>query len=149
MQSEVVKENGVWVSTKVLGTTVVSEPQQQIALKGTKSLSTFTGSGQFVLSACRRHFFRYGSRGGGRHTGIDIPAPKGTPIKAADAGVVTFVGTSGAYGKLVKLSHGNGIATWYGHCNAYNVAVGDIVAKGQVIAFVGITGQGNRLSLSL
>ncbi len=139
--SEVVKENGVWVSTKVLGTTVVSEPSQQIALKGTKSLSTFTGSGNLSSPLSGAISSGFGSRGGGRHTGIDIPAPKGTAIKAADAGVVTFVGTSGAYGKLVKLSHGNGIATWYSHCNGYNVAVGDIVTKGQVIAYVGITGR--------
>jgi len=139
--SKVTKENGVWVATEPVSTKVVSEPVAQVALKGTKSLSTFSGTGYLSSPLSGAISSGFGSRGGSRHTGIDIPAPKGTPIKAADDGVVTFVGTSGAYGKLVKLNHGGGIETWYGHCNAYNVAVGDIVKKGQVIAYVGITGR--------
>ncbi len=139
--SEVVKENGVWVSTKVLSAEVVSEPVTQIALKGTKSLSTFVGSGQLATPLSGAISSGFGSRGGGRHTGIDIPASKGTAIKAADAGVVTYVGTYYAYGKLVKINHGKGVETWYAHCNGYNVSVGDIVEKGQVIAYVGNTGR--------
>jgi murein DD-endopeptidase MepM/ murein hydrolase activator NlpD len=139
--SEVVKENGSWVSTKVINTVSITEPKVQVALKGTKSLSTFVGSG--ILSSPLSGYISsvYGSRGGGRHTGIDIPGPKGSPIRAADAGVVTFAASSGAYGNLIKISHGNGIQTWYGHCNTFNVSVGDIVEKGQTIGTVGITGR--------
>ena len=94
------------------------------------------------------------SRFGGResirssaHTGLDIAAPKGTPIKAAAAGTVTFAGYSGGYGNLVKISHGNGIVTYYGHCSALYVTEGQKVAAGDTIAAVGSTGNstGNHL----
>jgi murein DD-endopeptidase MepM/ murein hydrolase activator NlpD len=67
--------------------------------------------------------------------------PKGTPIKAADDGVVTFAAYSGTYGNIVKLSHGNGLETWYAHCDTIKVSVGQVVSKGEVIATVGITGR--------
>ena len=50
-----------------------------------------------------------------RHTGLDIAAQKGTPIKAIAEGTVIFASTSGSYGNLVKIDHGNGIESWYGH----------------------------------
>ncbi|MDD4122586.1 MAG: M23 family metallopeptidase, partial [Eubacteriales bacterium] len=83
----------------------------------------------------------YGSRGGGRHTGVDLRNPKGTPIKAADDGVVTFASYSGSYGNIVKLSHGNGLQTWYAHCDTMSVSIGQVVNKGETIATVGITGR--------
>jgi murein DD-endopeptidase MepM/ murein hydrolase activator NlpD len=83
----------------------------------------------------------YGSRGGGRHTGVDLRNPKGTPVYAVDDGVVVSSGYSGSYGNLVKLSHGNGIETWYAHCDTLLVSVGAVVKKGQQIATVGITGR--------
>lgn len=93
---------------------------------------------------------RFGSRESIRssgHTGLDIAAPQGTPIKAAAGGTVTFSGTSGGYGKLVKISHGNGITTYYGHCSALYVSEGEKVKAGDVIAAVGSTGNstGNHL----
>lgn len=142
IKTQVTKENGVVVASAEMGSVVTAEPQDQVALKGTKSIATFTGSGAFsspvghieVSSA-------YGSRGGGRHTGVDLRNPKGTPIKAADDGVVTFASYQGSYGNLVKLSHGNGVETWYAHCDTLKVSVGQVVSKGEVIATVGITGR--------
>ncbi len=85
------------------------------------------------------------------HTGIDIAAPKNTPIKAAAAGTVTFSGTKGSYGKLIVVSHGNGIETYYGHCNKLYATVGQQVAQGETIAAVGSTGNstGNHLHLEI
>lgn len=48
---------------------------------------------------------------------------------------------SGGYGRLVKIDHGNGIQTWYAHCNTLLVSVGDVVAQGQQIATAGSTGN--------
>ncbi len=96
---------------------------------------------------------RFGARWGRSHKGLDIGAPKGTPIKAAAAGTVTLAqyGYGGGYGNHVIISHGNGIQTLYGHCTSLNVKVGQQVAQGQVIATVGNTGDstGNHLHLEI
>ncbi|MDD3200255.1 MAG: peptidoglycan DD-metalloendopeptidase family protein, partial [Eubacteriales bacterium] len=142
IRSEVQKENGIVVSSTMIESVVTAEPQPQVALKGTKSIATFTGSG--TLSSPLSHVevsSAYGSRGGGRHTGVDLRNPKGTPIKAADDGVVTFASYSGSYGNIVKLSHGNGLQTWYAHCDTMSVSIGQVVNKGETIATVGITGR--------
>lgn len=96
---------------------------------------------------------RFGSRWGSTHKGIDIGAPKGTPIKAAASGTVTVssYGYNGGYGNYVIISHGNGIQTVYGHCNTLKVTVGQKVSQGEVIATVGNTGRstGNHLHLEI
>jgi len=83
----------------------------------------------------------YGSRGGGRHNGVDLRNPKGTSIYVVDDGVVTFSGYKGSFGNLVRVSHGNGIETWYAHCESLLVSIGDVVRKGDKIATVGMTGR--------
>ena len=96
---------------------------------------------------------RFGTRWGSTHKGIDIGAPKGTPIKAAASGTVVSASTgyNGGYGNCVVISHGNGIETAYGHCSALYVKVGQKVSQGQVIAAVGNTGRsfGNHLHLEI
>ena len=91
------------------------------------------------------------SRRSGAHTGLDIAAPKGTPIKAAAAGTVTFAGTKGSYGKMVIISHADGVETYYAHCSTLKVSAGAKVSQGQVIAEVGSTGNstGNHLHLEI
>ncbi len=87
----------------------------------------------------------------GAHTGLDIAAPKGTPIKVVTSGTVTFAGWNGAYGKCIKVSHGNGVETWYAHCNSLYVSKGQEVQEGEVIGAVGTTGNstGNHLHLEV
>ena len=79
------------------------------------------------------------------HRGIDFAAPAGTPIKAAGAGRVIFRGTKGGYGNVVELAHSNGITTLYAHMSRFarEVGVGDRVAQGEVIGYVGRTGLAN------
>ena len=84
---------------------------------------------------------RYGYRWGRTHTGIDIGAPTGTAIKAAASGTVTFSGWKGSLGKLVVITHENGIQTYYGHCSQLIASTGDKISAGQVIAKVGSTGR--------
>ena len=93
---------------------------------------------------------RFGNRESIRssgHTGLDIAAPAGTPIKAAADGTVIFSGYSGGYGYVVKLDNGNGVQTYYGHCSKLYVSAGEKVEAGDVIAAVGSTGNstGNHL----
>ena len=84
---------------------------------------------------------RFGARWGRTHTGIDIGAPTGTPIKAAAGGTVIFSGWKGTLGKLVVVSHGNGVQTYYAHCSSLLVSSGQTVSAGQLIAKMGNTGR--------
>ncbi len=74
------------------------------------------------------------------HAGTDFGAEHGSPIWAADAGVVIFSGWYGGYGNTVVIDHGNGLTTLYAHASELFVAEGQPVQKGQVIAAVGSTG---------
>ena len=73
------------------------------------------------------------------HSGVDIPAPSGTPIVAAKSGTVIMSKLMSGYGNVVMIDHGDTV-TVYAHCSALNVNVGDSVNAGDVVAFVGSTG---------
>lgn len=73
------------------------------------------------------------------HSGVDIPAPSGTPIVAAKSGTVIMSKLMSGYGNVVMVDHGDTV-TVYAHCSALNVGVGESVKAGDVIAFVGSTG---------
>lgn len=75
------------------------------------------------------------------HTGLDIAATTGTPIKVVADGTVTFAAYSGSYGYIVKVDHGNGVETWYGHTSKMLVKEGQAVKAGDTIALVGSTGN--------
>lgn len=82
------------------------------------------------------------------HSGIDVPAPKGTKILSAKSGVVlTSAYNTGGYGNYVVVDHGNGNTTLYAHMNSRAVKAGDVVKQGQVLGYVGTTGRstGNHL----
>ena len=80
--------------------------------------------------------------GAARHMGIDLAGPTGTPIYATADGVVSESGyNNGGYGNLIKLDHGRGVETRYGHLSAMLVAAGQRVARGQLIARMGSTGR--------
>lgn len=84
----------------------------------------------------------FGPRGRKHHDGIDIPAPRGTPIVAVDTGVVIYSddGIRG-YGNMIVIAHGDDIFTVYAHNKKNKVDKGDRVDKGQVIAHIGNTGR--------
>jgi murein DD-endopeptidase MepM/ murein hydrolase activator NlpD len=75
------------------------------------------------------------------HTGLDFPAPSGTPIHAAAGGRVIEAERDGAYGLALQIDHGNGLVTRYGHTSQILVKPGDLVRRGQQVALVGSTGR--------
>lgn len=85
----------------------------------------------------------------GAHTGLDIAAKTGTPIVAAASGTVTYSGYYGTFGYLIKISHGNGIETYYAHCSKLYATVGQQVNQGETIAAVGSTGNSTGPHLHL
>lgn len=84
---------------------------------------------------------RFGWRSSGYHYGIDLAVPTGTPVYAAESGVVTYSGWMGAYGYLIIIQHASGYETRYGHCSRLLAEVGDEVAQGDLIAEAGSTGR--------
>jgi murein DD-endopeptidase MepM/ murein hydrolase activator NlpD len=84
----------------------------------------------------------FGPQGGGRHSdGIDIRAAKGTPFKAADAGVVIYVGNEvRGFGNLLLVRHADGFVTAYAHADEITVKKGDRLRRGQTIGRVGTSG---------
>ena len=75
------------------------------------------------------------------HPGLDIANSMGTPVVATAEGVVVQSGPAGGYGNVVQIDHGNGIETIYGHNSRLAAHVGDLVKKGQIIAYMGSTGR--------
>ena len=75
------------------------------------------------------------------HKGIDIASGKGNPVIAAASGTVVKSYLSSSYGNYVVISHGGGLMTAYGHQSSFAVSVGDVVTQGQVIGYVGSTGN--------
>lgn len=75
------------------------------------------------------------------HTGLDFPAPTGTPIAAAAGGVVLTAEFHPQYGQMIELDHGNQLVTRYAHASRMLVKPGDLVKRGQKIAEVGSTGR--------
>jgi murein DD-endopeptidase MepM/ murein hydrolase activator NlpD len=75
------------------------------------------------------------------HTGLDFPAEVGTPIHAAAGGIVTVREWHPAYGQMLEIDHGNGLATRYAHCSSIEVEPGALVRRGQRVARVGNSGR--------
>ena len=140
--------NNVLVEQTILSTEVIKEPVNKKVVQGTKKVKSstkfITGSGQFIWPVPN---YRYCSRWyGGRHRGVDICAPAGTPIYASAGGTVTKAGYNKAgagtgYGYSVIINHGGGYSTVYAHCLSLTVSAGQTVKQGQLIGYVGSTGR--------
>ena len=83
---------------------------------------------------------QYGPRGQRFHSGVDIAAPHGTPVRAARRGHVAYAGLRGSYGLVVVLTHAGGVQTWYAHLSRVDVVAGSHVERRTVIGRVGSTG---------
>ncbi|HHY13841.1 MAG TPA: peptidoglycan DD-metalloendopeptidase family protein [Thermoanaerobacterales bacterium] len=140
IKAMVICKNGVETEREILEEKITKEPSAQIVSRGTKSAPS-RGTGRFLWPVSGKITSLFGKRGREYHTGVDIGAPTGTYVKASDSGTVTFAGTSGNYGRLVKIDHGNGYVTYYAHNSKLLVSRNEKVEKGQTIARVGSTGR--------
>jgi murein DD-endopeptidase MepM/ murein hydrolase activator NlpD len=78
---------------------------------------------------------------GAMHTGVDISAPPGTPVRATADGIVTLAAWDSGYGQLVIVDHGGGLETYYAHLSRFTVVEGQEVRRGDQIGAVGSTGR--------
>jgi len=100
-----------------------------------------SGSGGLIFPVNGPLSSPFGMRWGRLHAGIDISAPEGTPIRAAKAGRVVLMAPTGGYGNYTCVDHGGSLSTCYAHQSRYGTSVGASVSQGQVIGFVGNTGN--------
>ncbi len=151
--ANVTYKNGNVVSREVLSEEIISEPVTEYIRVGTRETRTPVsegsgGSGEYFWPVDGGYISAYQGDGRG-HKGIDIAAPYGTPIYAAESGTVIEAagGWNGGYGNCVKIQHDDGNVTLYGHQSSIAIEYGDYVVKGQLIGYVGSTGDssGNHL----
>ncbi|MBE7022490.1 MAG: M23 family metallopeptidase [Ruminococcaceae bacterium] len=134
--------NGVETERDVISEDLLCASVDEIVTKGTKEPPSPIGTGDFVVPASGSLSSRFGSRWGRSHKGIDLAAPTGTDIYAADNGRVIYSQyNDGGFGYMLQIDHGNGIITYYAHCSELLVPAGSVVAKGDLVARVGNTGR--------
>ncbi len=78
---------------------------------------------------------------GAFHTGVDISASMGTPVKVTGDGVVAHAEWGGSYGKLVVVDHGQGVQTYYAHLSRFSVVAGQSIRRGEIVGYSGATGR--------
>ena len=100
-----------------------------------------SGSGALIFPTNGAFTSPFGQRWGRLHAGIDLASATGTPIRAADSGRVVLRGFTGGYGNYTCIQHSASLSTCYAHQSRYAVASGQNVRKGQVIGYVGNTGN--------
>lgn len=137
---EIIRENGVEKEKTIIKEVVTQKPKTQVVVKGTKPAPN-RGTGRFVWPMQGRISSQFGYRWGRMHEGVDIAAPTGTAVIAADSGTVVFAGYKSGYGLMVEVNHGNGFSTRYAHNSKLLVSGGQKVNKGQLIARSGNTGR--------
>lgn len=137
--------NGQENARQINSSTTLQAPTATIKAVGTKEKPKTASSGVLRWPIRGRITSYFGGRSlFGRynyHSGLDIAASYGAPICAADGGTVTFAGSKGSYGRLVIITHDNGMQTYYAHNSSLLVSAGQKVYKGQQIAKAGSTGR--------
>ncbi|MCV3243518.1 peptidoglycan DD-metalloendopeptidase family protein [Mesorhizobium sp. ZC-5] len=125
-----------------------AEKVMEQAEQDTAAAPDATGIGRMRWPVRGRVISGYGAGGGKNGDGIDIAVPEGTPVKAAENGVVIYAGDGlKEFGNTVLVRHENGLVTVYGHASALKVARGEKVKRGQEIATSGMSGTTDRPKL--
>ena len=156
LESDIAATNSAYETAKQQENALDAQLTQYLASLQQKEQSVYVG-GEFIwpLNGYTSISSGFGWRTLGGvsdyHRGIDIPAPSGTPIHAANGGTVVTATGHGSYGNYVVINHGGGKSTLYAHMSAIGCSVGQTVSQGQVIGYVGTTGYstGNHLHIEV
>jgi murein DD-endopeptidase MepM/ murein hydrolase activator NlpD len=118
-----------------------------LAAAGIVDGAALVGSGRLIWPITGPLTSPFGQRWGRLHAGIDISAPAGTPIRAADSGRVALAGWQGGYGLYTCVKHTASLSTCYAHQSRLGTSQGAAVRQGEIIGYVGNTGHsfGNHL----
>jgi len=149
VNANVTSLNGVEETREVISSTITRQPTEKVVAVGTTPRPSWLPNGYFIWPVNGTITSYFGSRyifgSYSYHGGLDIAAPYGTTIKAADGGTVIWSGTgtggNWSYGNYVMIDHGDGRVSIYGHCSSLLVSAGEKVYQGQAIARVGSTGR--------
>ena len=145
VEANVVYVNGYERDREIVSKTVLREPTTTVKAVGTKPRPKTASTGNYAWPIRGKINSYFGGRyifgSYSYHSGLDISADYGDPIKAADGGTVTYSGWKGSYGYLVIITHDDGVKTYYAHNSSLLVSSGDKVYKGQTIAKAGSTGR--------
>lgn len=150
VEEEVVYVNGSVAERNILSTETLVEPVNQEIVVGSMMMPSYSTPLSGGSATSDGYIWPVGGTGGSvtcylygypGHTGMDIGASTGTPIYATAAGTVQVATQRSGYGKYIIIDHGNGLQTYYLHCSALYVTVGQQVNQGQTIAAVGQTGN--------
>jgi len=136
------RHNGLISQSRIVKRETTKHPRTNIIAQGCRPVPD-RGTGSLMWPVQGRITSRFGwRRGHDWHGGLDIAAPRGTPVRAADGGTVIRACWLGSYGRCVFIDHGAGeVVTVYGHLNRIDVAPGDVVARGQQIGTIGSSGR--------
>ncbi len=147
-QSEVSAEIDAQAASEAELTRIIAAAEARAAARsagssaaGAASPDRTVGGGGCIWPASGTVTSEFGSRWGRLHAGIDIAAPTGTPIFAAQGGTVIFSGVQSGYGNVVIVSHGGGLTTLYGHQSRVAASNGQSISQGDNIGYVGNTGR--------
>lgn len=138
--------NGVEITHAVTGEIVTKTPVTEVAVRGTAPRPETASKGVFIWPTTGTFTSYFGYRddvwfAASFHRGLDIADSCGTEIVAADGGLVIFSGYMDSYGNIVKIQHDNGDVTWYAHCDELLVEEGERVCQGELIAYMGGSGD--------
>lgn len=139
---EVISSNGKVVSRTLVGEKIIQGAQNKIVHVGDDPTTPY---GKMIVPTQGKLTSRYGYRpnvgASNYHYGIDIAWKKGTPVVAADGGEVVEVRKISSFGLYLTIDHGGGLETLYAHLDSALVKVGDRVARGQLIGYMGDSGN--------
>lgn len=145
VEARIVKRNGIEQEREILSREIIEAPVTRIVAQGTKrippNVAVARAGGRLLWPATGRITSPFGRRWGSLHAGIDIANSSKTPIYAAEAGRVFFSAYNGGYGNLIKIDHGGSMVTYYAHLRTRLVSSGTNVTRGELIGYMGSTGN--------
>lgn len=140
VHAQITTVNGAEQERIILSRAVLSPSKDRVVAVGTRN--TGIGTGKMIAPMTSyRYTSAFKFRNGRWHKGVDLCAPSGTPVYAADNGKVIVSEWSDSFGNYIILDHQNGLKTLYAHNSSLMVKVGDVLAKGEQIAKSGNTGR--------